>query len=141
MSTFIDPNYQGKGIFKKLVVFIEKEISKKYNKYYLFVHNVPMSGKGFVQNKRWELIRKIKYSFCNRYLFNLLSLIKKMKIFSISEFSDFSNLDSFLSNICYSNKKIFKFINAKIFNWRFVNHPYKKFFTYKLKRKINYIRF
>ena len=134
VDLYVDPEFRGKGIFKNLVKYSELELSRKEKKYYIFVHGVPVSGKGFAQNPRWSLVKEIKYYFSHRYYFLFNSFFKQKSNSDNIETNipTKSELNIFFNNLIKSTKPIKKIFDAEIFIWRFVNHPYRKYKFVKL---------
>jgi GNAT superfamily N-acetyltransferase len=124
-ETFVHPNFQGRGIFKKLIELAEKEACKRGIKFLL---NFPNSNslKGF-QNSGWNNINCseywIKWNYFFKFLFNMKELRKSFSPNPANFKKLLENKDLSFKIFYDSNLSFTSFINDRYLDWRFYEYP------------------
>ena len=117
-ETFVHPDYQGLGVFSKLLILAEEEVKRRE---VVFLLNFPNSNslKGFL-NKGWEKLDSTEYWIKVRNVFKILLNIKQIRkpfIAAKSNFSDLIKPTLFEQN--RANINLVSEINLNYLIWRF----------------------
>ncbi|CAM3324451.1 GNAT family N-acetyltransferase [Empedobacter stercoris] len=127
-ETFVHPNYQGKGLFKKLILLAEEEAIKQEIQVLI---NFPNSNSlpGFLK-MNWNKLDVPEYWLKMVNIFNVIKNIKDLK-------KSFIPLDSNLKDIkrvefkeCLHDK-IYIETSQEFFNWRFYQYPVNNYHIVK----------
>lgn len=123
-ETFIHPNFQGKGIFKKLIDLAENEASKRNIQFLL---NFPNSNslKGFIKSG-WKNIDCSEYWLKGNNYFNIFFKIKDIKKPFIPNSTNITEIAKHKDSkyAFFDDKTSFKtLINKEYLDWRFFLYP------------------
>ena len=122
-ETFVHPEYQGKGLFKKLIHNAESEAKSRGLKLLL---NFPNSNSlpGFLK-LGWTMINNSEYWIKPRINYNFLRYFKDLKNGFKPNTSNLNQLNKkFLRNYKQSNEfGFFLEINSEYLKWRFFTYP------------------
>jgi len=123
-ETFVHPEYQGKGIFKKLINLAENEST---NRGINFLLNFPNSNSlpGFTK-MGWKQKNLIEYWIKPAKHFSLLTKLKELRKPFIPNINNFEDLNINLIGIVNSYKQDCSFypvVDEKYLQWRFFKYP------------------
>lgn len=123
-ETFVHPNYQGKGLFEKLIDLAEIESQNREIK---FLINFPNSKSlpGFIK-RGWYSINCIEYWIKPRSFLNLILNISEIKKTFVPIESNFEklNINQISDFIIQKPSDMFKSVISKDYlTWRFFTHP------------------
>lgn len=122
-ETFVHPDHQGKGIFKKLINVAEKEATNRDIKLLL---NFPNSNSltGFLR-LGWSQINNTEYWIKPNSIFDIIFNLKNLRNGFIPNNSNFDLLDKKIFNHYKQNidTGFFSKIDTDYLNWRFLSFP------------------
>lgn len=122
-ETFVHPDHQGKGLFKKLINIAEKEATNRGIKLLL---NFPNSNSltGFLR-LRWSQINNTEYWIRPNSIFDIAFNFKNLRNGFKPNNANFDFLDKKIFNHYKQNieKGFFSKIDTDYLNWRFLSFP------------------
>lgn len=124
-ENFVHPKYQRKGVFKKLIALLEKEISKKRVDFLLVFPNTN-SLPGYVR-MNWSKLTSPEYRIKGNKTFKLLFSFKELKkgfLPNESNITEFKQITGFKQS---SFNQLHSVINTDYLNWRFFTHPVSEY--------------
>jgi GNAT superfamily N-acetyltransferase len=130
-ETFVHPDYQGLGVFSKLLLIAEEEIKSRE---VAFLLNFPNSNslKGFL-NKGWEKLDGTEYWIKGKNIFKILFNINQIKKPFTSAESNFNDLiipELFEQNV---SSNLVSEINLNYLIWRFFTFPSTSYYYISAK--------
>jgi GNAT superfamily N-acetyltransferase len=124
-ENFVHPKYQRKGVFKKLIALLEKEISKKRVDFLLVFPNTN-SLPGYVR-MNWSKLTSPEYRIKGNKTFKLLFSLKELKKGFIPNESNLMELNMFKDFKQSSIDGFYSVISTEYLNWRFFTYPVSEY--------------
>lgn len=130
-ETFIDPNYQGKGLFSKLLKYAEEEVVRQGIKIMLNFPN-SQSLPGFLK-KNWQPLNISTYYLRPRLRFNLLIKFTNIRQPFVSFSNNFQAIkDALPETFKYTSKaSVEALITKEYLAYRFFSFPHGNYQVYQ----------
>ena len=133
MDTMVHPSYRKRGVFTLLAKHTYDYLKNTYGDVIIVGISGTQSTHGFVNKLNWNLAYQFSYSFQHKAILLFMSFFRKNHKLGVNRIDSFgANYSQFIAKSTTSFGAIYKDFSIEFMNWRVIEHPIIKYYSYEL---------